>query len=287
MSRRCLTARLAASAGSIAVALSLASPARATVIQINFVDNNTDGLTTTTSIAGTTWNQVTEKSNGAPYPNIADLRDSANALTGIGLTWTDGTHFAANTAGEGGNSSTSGVTYDGKFFPWTVVDSYNATHVGSDGLAALRFESSTQLAYTFWVMSSRDSANPPENQGWYGLYNVGGTYNKPTQSFTGGTTLALNATKQQGPDDQPDGGGDTTLKYDVGKLSILGGFHSTYDSGLGKFVLTFQAGDGSSTASYGMAINGLIVEAVPIPEPAALGLLALGGLVMLPRRRRS
>lgn len=266
----------------VAGALGLAASGQAAVMQLQFLDGS-DAVTGTATIGGTTWNTMVEKSNGAPFPNIADLRDSANALAGVGLSWSNGFHFASTGRGEGGNTSPTGVTYDGRFFPWAVVDSYNATHAGSDGYAAFTFTSDAPLSYRFWIIASFDNNNPGETAGWNGLYNVGGTYTLATRSFTGGTTLALNGTKQQGPDDIADSTGDTTLKYEVGRLDNAGvGFASVWDSGLSKYVLQLQFGDASSSTGAGVLANGIIVEA--IPEPAGLALLGLAA-VMLRRRR--
>jgi hypothetical protein len=139
--------------------------------------------------------------------------------------------------------------------------------------------SATQLTYTFWIVSSYDRNNPTDTTGHF---NIGGTYNGATDTFSGGTTLTLNGAKVQQSTDTLLDDGETSpgsVKYAVGTFGQS--FQSAYNAISGKYELKFQAGD-SATGNF-VALNGMIIEAVP--EPGTLVALG-GGLVLLALGRR-
>jgi hypothetical protein len=275
-----------------------ASSAAAATIQINFTDNN---AASTAQIGSSGyWNVV--DGEAAPSANVANLKNSINGDTNVALTWGSFAGFQNNGRAEGGTGTAgsaadglstwtaasvtadpnSGVTYtaDGKYFPWAVIRTFSAdnTDSGRDGLMRLTFSSDTQLTYSFWVMTSYDHNNPTNNPG---LFNVGGTYGSGT--FTGGTTLTLNASAVQQVGDTLLDSNETSpgsVKYAVGRVGTS--FTSTYNAVSGKYELTFQAGRGNTGSVY---LNGLIVDV--IPEPGSLALVTAASLLMLPRRRRA
>ncbi len=263
------------------------------LIQLNFMDG-TDGSASAGSIpalGGTTWISLTGK-NDTPVntdTDLTNLKTSTNSNSGVALVWVDGFGFAHNSQGENGTTgsgtstdaassyNSSGITtVDGsRFFPWSVADSWNAVHQGTDGFASFTLSSTAKHRYSFWVLSSHDDANPAENAGRTGLFNVGGTVSSVSNnavSFTGGTTITLNANKQQGTDETADSTGDTTLKYQIGTIKDI---VATYNSSSSKYETTFQIGDGSTT-SNGAYLNAIIVEATEFVTPNTGPLVACG-----------
>ncbi len=285
-----------------AAALTVAAvSAQASIVQINFTDNN--GVSVGQIGSSGYWTALDGQSTAAG--NVANLKDNTNADTDISLTWVSVSGYQNNGRGENGTGAAgaaadglstwtaaavardtaSGVTYtaDGKYFPWSVVGTYSADNTsGRDGLMSFTFSSDTQLIYSFWVMSSYDHNNSTNATG---LFNVGGTF--ASNAFTGGTTLTLNASKKQlvGTDtilDSNESAASPSVKYEVGRLGTS--FQSVFNGTTDKYELTFQGG--MAAGQEGVYLNGLIIETAPIPEPASLALLGLGGLCMLGGRRR-
>lgn len=284
--------------------LALASSAHAaTVVQLNFADSNSVSAGTIGSSG--TW--YTLDADVVANTNVTNLKDSTNTDTGISLTLVSGSGFQNNGRAEGGTNTAgtaldglstwtaaastrdpnSGVTYtaDNKFFPWAVVGTYAAdnTSSGRDGLISFTFASDTQLNYSFFVMSSYDNGNPTNANG---LFNIGGTYSTTTNAFTGGTTLALNGAKQQQLTDSFLDSGESSpgsVKYETGRLGTS--FQSVFNSATAQYELTFQGGIAAG-GSAGVYLNGLIIEAAPIPEPSTVALLLLGIASLTFKRRR-
>ena len=248
------------------------------VDQLSFTGALSDGAASTGTIGGTTWTSLASAESGTTTvtPSTAtpllNLKTSSNASSGIKFTWTNSFAFeslgrgddgttASGTATDGlstytpaGTSATSGVTFTNgsEFFPWNVMEAYNAVHDGTDGYASFKLSSSTPLAYTFWIASSFDYNNP-SSTAWPTLINIGGTYSKTSASFTGGTTLSLQGSQSQSS--------DNTQRYAIGKLSTTGGFLSTYNASTGLYELNVQIGSGTTSTSSGAVLNGIIFQA--------------------------
>ncbi len=219
-----------------------------------------------TEIGGNTWNQF---SSSIVPENLLDLNGVAS---GISISYENTGGFVANSRGENLEVTSHGVT-----FPSSVTHSYVADNFdGRDGLVVLRFISDFELSIDFTVISSVAHGSPPEGRNIV-HWNVGGNYEGTgNRTFTGGTTLTLDASKFNVV-------GDDTFRYDTGVLSSMS---STFDSDLSKWILDLQVGHGGSTNNAVTAINGIHMNVTAIPEPGTLALLgiALGALVLFRRR---
>lgn len=267
---------------AMAAAMVAATAVQGAVIKVNITQTGSG----TATYVGETWNIA----SGA---TITDLADTSGASTGIALDWANGSGYSSGDRGENNSSAWSGTaddtqsTYDGNgvtytadssstFFAWTPMDSYRADNAasGRDALMQIRLTSNTQLQYTFWVASSWDYTGGT-NSSHPSSFNVGGAYNISNGSFTGGTTITLQAGYDQRPSD--------LLRYAVGKV---GTFNSTWNGSAYEIVL--QAGDGRNppAATNGVVWNALVIEAIPEPATGS-GLLFGAALLWRLRRRRS
>lgn len=103
--------------------------------------------------------------------------------------------------------------------------------------------------------------------------------------FAGGSGLAQSGLGAEAVN------GVFTYSYDTGaaSLTVTDGANSatatrTYDPGLGLNRLRIQSGSSDGT---GLAIDSFTVTAGVVPEPASLGLIALGTVALMLRARRS
>jgi uncharacterized repeat protein (TIGR03803 family) len=248
------------------------------VDQLSFTGNLSDGAAATATLGGTTWTELCSAESGTTTVTtstatpLLNLKTSSNASSGIKFTWTNSFAFDSGSRGDdgttsggtatdglstytpAGTSATSGVTFisGSEFFPWSVMEAYDAVHDGTDGYASFKLSSSTPLAYTFWVASSFDYNNP-SSTAWPTLINIGGTYSESGAKFTGGTTLTLEGSQSQSS--------DNAHRYAIGQLATSGGFISTYNPSTGLYELNVQIGSGINSSSSGAVLNGIIFQA--------------------------
>ncbi|MHB1158508.1 MAG: PEP-CTERM sorting domain-containing protein [Phycisphaerales bacterium] len=207
---------------------------------------NGQGLPTSPDGNGNYWNQV----NNEYGPAVA-LKSTGNVATG----WTLGVSVPG-----GGTSGSAGFT--------------GGLNVPSTGAPA---DFAVSGAY---------------NDGWFdnGSFDLPGTFT--FQGLTPATTYVLRlwGSRSGASIGWTDGSVAVTAGSAVGgpAFTLLDGSLGNVltltltPSGSGSFAFTLR----NSTGSDGSSVTGLNVLSLEvIPEPATLGLLAMGGLMMLPRRR--
>jgi hypothetical protein len=80
-------------------------------------------------------------------------------------------------------------------------------------------------------------------------------------------------------------GDGTVMSFDNGVNADIGGLF-VWDSGAGDYVQVEGSSEGITYDSTESWLGGGTVTVYDVPEPATMGLLSLGGLVLLRRRRR-
>jgi C1A family cysteine protease len=261
---------------TVGAGVAVSSTGSTEIDQLNFSGAG-DGVTSTGTIGGSTWTSLCSSQSGTVVTSsattqLANLKDVNNNNSGIQFTWTNSFAFNNGSRGDADTTgtitsgtatdglstfNTSGVTFTNgsEFFPWGVIQSYNAVHDGTDGYASFKLSSSTPMAYTFWLASSFQNGAPSlASNLWPTLLNIGGTYSKTNASFTGGTTLSLQGSQSQSSDGY--------RRFSIGKLSTTGGFLSTYNPATGLYELNVQVGSGTTSTSTGAVLNGIILQAV-------------------------
>ncbi|MGC9455628.1 MAG: PEP-CTERM sorting domain-containing protein [Phycisphaerae bacterium] len=223
----------------------LASPAAAAVIQLD-MEGKSD-------IPG--WNRLTS-ANGSITGLLEDDGVTATDLDvqGIGTV-----AFERNDWGP-----TNDVTTSGYFFPGHVHQSAFIWGGSGHGTYTLRFTSPSWYDFRITVLSD-DLARGQTDVPCY--FNVGGTWDDDAGEFVGGETIELVPR-----------GGEVNPENISG---VIDGVCGAWDGS--QYVLDLQADTpGSDKDGF---INAVVVEVTPVPEPATMGLLALGGLAFVRRRR--
>jgi hypothetical protein len=257
-------------------ALVTAGQAWAAPILIQFKAFNPGSTSTYTPVGGTTswYNNYGSTTSNDPGPAGAFvMKDSNNVATDVSLSAPSFFGFLSSTKG-----NKTDFTFNGFTFAGGVMDDYIADNNSSvrDGLIKLHFSSPTPYTYEFTAVASNHGDNPDgptpsaniAEGGSQTLFNIGGTYAKvgTTQagSFTGGTTVAI----------------DPALGTVDQAGAVLSG-QSHFDATENAYVIDFNVGMGSGLAM----ISAMKVDISPVPEPATFGLLAIGSLALLRRRR--
>jgi MYXO-CTERM domain-containing protein len=161
--------------------------------------------------------------------------------------------------------------------PWGGVDNgernQDAMLTGPD--AATANAVAAEMFYVGFVGCCHESASLTfagldPNQNLY-VQVIGGD-----QGWNGDLNVTANGTLVGEWETVADGATDA---FGIGLNASIYGFDTAADAG-GSVTLSFAIADGNFGAISGVVISGQVV-----PEPAALGLLGLGGLALLPRRR--
>ena len=242
------------------IALLFAGTAHAATFGISFSSSDIDE----TGSGGLFWNGASGTS-----PDFADITATdGTTSTGVSMETTNPGDFISENRGLNAPITENGIT-----FPGSANQGYVADNLGSgrDGLMVFRFTAPNASQFEVWdfsIVASYDHNNPSSADHII-HYNVGGTYNAGTKSFSGGETLTLDAAPV----------GDNI------SAGTLSGILASFDGS--NYFVDLQVGYGGSGSQSVGAITAMHVTTAPIPEPSTLVLLGIAlGSVMIFRRRK-
>lgn len=230
------------------LSLAAVAPLRATTILIDFGNNGTNGVQTTSPDAnGNYWNN----SSTVSY-SVTDMVTSNNVGTTIDLTYITSTSANTNPLGVTGAPS-----------PFNIASAYQdaifttATTAGT-GITFRLSQLDATKTYVFSFFGSRDATTSRTT-----TYQVAGATTTSGSLQTSGTNL-----------------GGTGINHNIANVLELGGSGGISPNGSNQIDVTFF----SASGGFGY-LNAMEITVIPEPGAALLG--GLGMLALLRRRRNA
>jgi len=230
-------------AGGVAIAIVVsASVAMAVPVYLDL-----GGDTDPVGPGAAVWNRIPDATAGS----VADLLDSGNSLTGVGVSVTDDFRFPNLSGGDWGGSP----------IPWAVADATGDSFaverpdiMGNNSVGAITFTGLDVTGlYNFSVISSRNASGGRSGTITIGGANSDNGNNVDFDAFVDGFTAE---TLQVWTNVSPDGAGNLVLRLE-------------------------SMDNGASSFGY---LNAVRIEQVP--EPGSIALMGIGMVSMLLRGRR-
>ncbi len=275
LKRSCNTGRYIAAAATLGFAAAVAAPAGATVNTL-VLDTFQASPSTSNALAGSsadiggTWSPLNNVSNGSAGTSSAVITPPTGSSAGYVTVQTTGTNgnfintvapLAITPSGNGLLTLEANVAYN------------NTSEWAAIGFAPTTGGANPNSTGEPWMLISTAS-------GGYQLFEGPGTANKAlgvsTSSYTGTTTVEMTYNLASGQVELLLGKGANATT-----LTTVGGFtYTTLPAAPGAIFLAVRGGLSPATFSN------LSLTQVATPEPASLGLFAIGGLGLLMAGRR-
>ncbi len=275
LKRSCNTGRYIAAAATLGFAAAVAAPAGATVNTL-VLDTFQASPSTSNALAGSsadiggTWSPLNNVSNGSAGTSSAVITPPTGSSAGYVTVQTTGTNgnfintvapLAITPSGNGLLTLEANVAYN------------NTSEWAAIGFAPTTGGANPNSTGEPWMLISTAS-------GGYQLFEGPGTANKAlgvsTSSYTGTTTVEMTYNLASGQVELLLGKGANATT-----LTTVGGFtYTTLPAVPGAIFLAVRGGLSPATFSN------LSLTQVATPEPASLGLFAIGGLGLLMAGRR-
>ncbi|MEX0775410.1 MAG: PEP-CTERM sorting domain-containing protein [Phycisphaeraceae bacterium] len=262
-----------------------------------------------------TWNQTTNAQKGTTAADMTALKTITGATTGINLVFNDGVQNWQNAKSSGPNGGGYVEDWyrdfegDGDGNPATYIPASNGPGTGTaPELAAGLIGPSGGTYQTFGVLQQSDGAGGYNTTAKLRFTDLNPAYTYTVEILVNqvdgsGTQEAnYNVNGAYGDAGETQAGGKSFLSRDYGAsyyTAVSSGGQNPY--GAGRIMLWTEVSPDANgelvvtanrirTTSYTGAQDPFSVirltEVTPLPEPATIGLLALGGAMLLPRRRR-
>ncbi len=275
LKRSCNTGRYIAAAATLGFAAAVAAPAGATVNTL-VLDTFQASPSTSNALAGSSadiggsWSPLNNVSNGSAGTSSAVITPPTGSSAGYVTVQTTGTNgnfintvapLAITPSGNGLLTLEANVAYN------------NTSEWAAIGFAPTTGGANPNSTGEPWMLISTAS-------GGYQLFEGPGTANKAlgvsTSSYTGTTTVEMTYNLASGQVELLLGKGANATT-----LTTVGGFtYTTLPAAPGAIFLAVRGGLSPATFSN------LSLTQVATPEPASLGLFAIGGLGLLMAGRR-
>ena len=272
-----------------AAVLGLATTSRAAIFQTlsPYTDAQGDEVGSTNMLRDI-WSATVSNDATNLYFTI-NLNPAANLASGGAFNYGIGITTGSPTAGgdTSANATTHGNAYDRAISIDGTTFGGMTDWIGIFGAGGSGSTSSPYTSYGFndYVFGTPGSTEPAGK--WTNIKNI--TSGEPMSTQVGGTTpssVTITVPMADFSSNLPLTTG-TTFDFDIYSTGTSAG-QTAYDSLADQSPTNGPgAGGGSATAQYNGTVLDSYTIAAPVPEPATLGLISCGGLLLLKRRSKT